>query len=226
MTTHVAFLQHSEWDVPGVLGDRAQALGMTMASFRADQGTGGLPEPGTFDVLVVMGSSESTQFSPAPWIAPERHLVADTVASGVPVLGVCFGGQLLAQVLGATVTRAPRPEIGWCRIDTEDPRVVPAGPWVSWHEDQFDAPPGARVLARSEVSLQAYVHTIHTGLQFHPEVNLEIVGHWVDDAHLHGRLSPGQAEGLLGGFDRAGRGPDDQAHLLFDAFVARAGIPI
>ena len=60
MTARGAFLQHSAYDLPGVLGDRARELGLTTESYRADHGAAGLPPLGSFDLLVVMGSTEST----------------------------------------------------------------------------------------------------------------------------------------------------------------------
>jgi len=222
----VAFLQHSEWDRPGGLGERARALGMETTSYRADQGADALPAPSTFDLLVVMGSSASTEFASPSWVAPERRLVAQAVDQGVPVLGVCFGGQLLAQVLGARINRAPEREIGWRLLDTDDPAAIPPGPWVSWHEDRFDPPPGARVVARTGHSLQAFIAGVHTGLQFHPEVDARIVGQWLDDDLPDGKVTPEQAHELRAGFAVHGRDTADQADQLFDGFVARAGLPV
>jgi GMP synthase (glutamine-hydrolysing) len=146
------------------------------------------------------------------------------VDTGIPVLGVCFGGQLLAQVLGARVSRASRPERGWHAIDTDDPERVPPGPWLMWHQDQFTVPPGAVALARTDVCLQAFVLGPHTGVQFHPEVTAEIVGHWIDEARTDGRMLPAEAQEILSGFDHQGQGPEDQIRALFDGFVARAGV--
>ncbi len=80
------------------------------------------------------------------------------------------------------VTRALRSEIGWRAVESVDPGRIPPGPWLVWHEDAFTAPPGAEALARTDVCLHAFIAGIHTGLQFHPEVTREIVGHWVDTA--------------------------------------------
>lgn len=173
-----------------------------------------------------MGSIESALDPTVPWIGYERRLVAHAVADGLPVLGVCFGGQLLAQVLGGVVSRCPQPEIGWRTLDTNDPNRVPAGPWVVWHEDRFSAPPGAETVARTQVSLHAFVMGPHTGVQFHPEVDGTIVGHWVADAEAEGRLTAVQAHELLSGFGSDGRGPEEQARQLFDGFVERAGLPL
>jgi len=223
MSPRMTFLQHSEHDVPGVLGRLAGDAGWEVVVCRADLGVGSLPGPRSFDALVVMGSDESTIDPTVTWIGPERKLVAEAVASAVPVLGVCFGGQLLAQILGGRVTRAVRPEIGWRTIKSADPHRIPEGPWLVWHEDAFTAPPGAEALAGTDVSLHAFVSGIHTGVQFHPEVTGEIVSHWVDNAKARGHLDPGQADELLAGFDADGHGPEAQTATLFEGFLERTG---
>jgi GMP synthase (glutamine-hydrolysing) len=226
MTARVAFLQHSASDLPGVLEKRALQLGLATRTYRADHGPPGLPPPDSFDLLVVMGSVESATNHALAWIGPERQLVTEAVAADIPVLGVCFGGQLLAQVLGGEVGRAVRPEIGWLEVETNDEARVPTGPWFVWHEDAFTTPPGADRVARTDVSDQAYVLGIHTGVQFHPEVTREIVRPWVDEARAGDRIGPSQAEDLLSGFDAGGHGPEDQTRRLFDGYVERAGLPI
>ncbi len=225
-TARAAFLQHSETDLPGVLGARARMLGIEVAAFRSDLGPDHLPVPGSFDLLVVMGSVASVLDTSVAWIDTERQLLADTVASGVPVLGVCFGGQLLAQVLGATVHRLDRPEIGWRLLETRDTDRIPEGPWLSWHEDAFSAPPGSEVLARTDVALHAFTVGAHLGLQFHPEVTADIVRLWVHDARAGNRLDEASAAAVMGGFDGTGSGPDSQAFALFDGFLERSGLTV
>ncbi len=224
MSARMTFLQHSEHDVPGVLGRLAAEAGWEVDVYRADLGAGALPILGSFDALVVMGSDESTVDPTVEWIGPERELVTRSVATSVPVLGVCFGGQLLAQVLGGRVSRASRPEIGWRTVRTADPDRIPEGPWLVWHEDAFTVPPGAEWLATTDVSPHAFVAGIHTGVQFHPEVTAEIVGHWVDNAQARGHLEPGQADELMSGFVAEGRGPEAQTQRLFDGFLERSGV--
>ena len=223
MGARITFLQHSDSDVPGLLGALAGELGLDVTVSRPDRQDSGLPRADSFDLLVVMGSIESVYDRSVPWIAPERALVSRAVDDGKPVLGICFGGQLLADVLGGTVTRAPRTEIGWGTVDTLDPGRIGPGPWLNWHDDAFTCPPGAEALATSPVSLQAFVDGPHTGVQFHPEVTREIVGSWVDEAHARGRLRPDQARELMDGFDDAGRGPEGATARLFDGFLERAG---
>ena len=225
MARRIAFLQHSATDVPGVLGLFATGLGLEVSAHRADHGPTALPPDGSFDLLVVLGSVASVTDAAVPWIPPERQLVTRAVDRGVPVLGVCFGGQLLAQVLGGTVARAERREIGWRRLDTTDAARVPAGPWLDWHEDAFTCPPGAEPLARTDVSLHAFVQGPHTGVQFHPEVTVDVVAGWIGDDREQAGLTDAEAEALLGGFDPSGRGPDTQSRTLFDGWLARAGTP-
>ena len=101
------------------------------------------------------------------------------VDEDVPVLGLCFGGQMLARVLGADVYRSDQSEIGWLPVRTADPDLVPDGPWFQWHFDAFTAPPGATVVAETDVGPQAFVAGRSLGLQFHPEVTTEIMDDWV-----------------------------------------------
>jgi GMP synthase (glutamine-hydrolysing) len=220
MFRRIAFLQHSATDVPGVLGAFATGLGLDVSAHRADRGATELPEDGSFDLLVVMGSVESVTDAQVTWIEPERHLVARSVEADIPVLGVCFGGQLLAEVLGGTVVRASRPEIGWRLLDTTDAARMPAGPW---HQDAFTCPPDAEPLATTDVSLHAFVQGSHTGVQFHPEVTLAVVDGWIGDAREKAELSDTDIEALYAGFDTRGRGPDGLARALFDGWLDRAG---
>jgi GMP synthase-like glutamine amidotransferase len=116
-----------------------------------------------------------------PWIADDSTMVRHALDSGLGVLGVCFGGQLLAQALGGTVARSTQPEIGWCDVHTDNPGLVPAGPWFQWHFDRLTAPPGAVEVARNGSATQAYVKGRALGLQFHPEVDTALVEQWIDE---------------------------------------------
>ena len=100
----------------------------------------------------------------------------------VPMLGVCFGAQLLAKVMGGRSLRAERSEIGWLQVRTSVPELVPEGPWFEWHHDTFTLPPAATLIAETEVGPQAYVIGRSLGLQFHLEVTPQIVEGWVRGA--------------------------------------------
>ncbi len=225
MPDRVAFLQHSSSDVPGLLGTFAVEFGLDVTIHRPDHGPDALPRPGAFDFLVVMGSIESVYDTSVKWIAAERAAVTTAVHRGVPVLGVCFGAQLLAEVLGGTVSRAPHSELGWGTIRTDDPGQFGPGPWLNWHHDTITCPPSAVALAHTDAALQAFVDGIHSGVQFHPEVTIDVVNGWIDDARDRDEVPDEEVRTLLSGFDQRGHGPERQARDLFEGFLARAGRP-
>jgi GMP synthase-like glutamine amidotransferase len=109
-------------------------------------------------------------------------------------------------------------------LESNDPVLVPPGPWVVWHHDAFTAPPGAEVLASNEVCLHAFRQGLHTGVQFHPEVTRVMVSHWIDDAAA-GTLTAEQVEELQAGFDHGAEAARDRAVQLFDGWLATAGLP-
>jgi GMP synthase-like glutamine amidotransferase len=193
---------------PGLLGPWAQSRGLTLRVLRVDRGEP-LPDPREVGFVVALGSDKSVVDGGLRWIKHELAWLREAVAVDTPVLGICFGGQALAAALGARVYRLPEPEIGWIEVASE---TLPAGPWISWHEDGFEAPPGATELARNEVSLQAYASGRHLGVQFHPEATVEIGADW-DQERKYG-LDTGPAEAAAAAATR-----------LFDHFAAHAGLP-
>ena len=137
-----------------------------------------LPDPRGYDAVVPLGSRWSVT-SGLDWIATEVAMLRDAQAAGVPMLGVCFGGQLLAHALGGSVDRSPAPEIGWYEVDSSRADLVPAGPWFQWHFDRFDVPTDATEIARNGNASQAFVQGRTMGLQFHPELDEELLELWL-----------------------------------------------
>ena len=137
------------------------------------------PDPLEFDVVVPLGSRWAAYDDRLPWVAAEMTMVRRALDAGVGVLGVCLGGQLLARTLGGTVARSPHPEIGWHEVHSSDP-LVPGGPWFQWHFDRFTVPPGARLVAENSAAPQAFVSGRALGLQFHPELDRELLEVWID----------------------------------------------
>lgn len=173
----VLFLQHQDDCGPGYLGDRVRELGLPMEVAHLSHGDRPA-DPSRYALLVALGSDDSTLDGSVPYLAHERAFLADAVAADVPVLGVCFGAQLLATVLGARVRPLDRPEIGWLDVEALAPDVVGTGPWLVWHLDAFDCPPDAELLASTDIAVQAFRQGPHLGVQFHPEATPESAGAW------------------------------------------------
>lgn len=150
------------------------------------------PFPGLdgYDLIIPMGSVRSLtrKHEIASWIDVELELIRTAHAAGTPVLGVCFGGQLIAEALGGTVEEAPLTELGWEEIrDGDQPNPVGPGPWMEWHHDRFTPPPGAEVLARNDAGVQLIRLGRTVGTQFHPEVDVAHIATFLeatDDDYL------------------------------------------
>lgn len=138
------------------------------------------PDPTDYDVIVPMGAPWSVydEATIGAWILEELGVLRRAHEAGVPVLGICFGGQALASALGGAVERAPEPEIGWYDVDSDEPGLVEGGPWFQWHHDRWTPPPGARTLARTALAPQAFVLGRSLALQFHPELTVAQLQGW------------------------------------------------
>ncbi|MGI8446294.1 MAG: type 1 glutamine amidotransferase [Streptosporangiaceae bacterium] len=206
-----------ELDAPaGLLGAWAQARGLTLSVLRLGRGDR-LPDRLPDCAGVVVLGSEQTAFDDAvPWLAGELALVTQALADGIPLLGICFGGQVLARALGACVYRLPKAEIGWVRLASQHPGLA-AGPWLEWHQDGFDLPPGARELATGGASVQAYAIGPHLGLQFHPEATEPITQAWLPATQPP--LSPARSAALRQGWQDAGDRAAAEAAALFSAWL-------
>jgi GMP synthase-like glutamine amidotransferase len=171
-------LQHEDPTPPGYVTEWLAEHGAEVDVFRIDLEDREV-DPRDYDLIVSLGSEYAAFDESKPFVTREARLMRTAVDDDVPVLGLCFGGQMLARVLGGEVARGPASEIGWLPVSSKDPELVPGGPWFQWHFDSFTLPPGATLVADSDVSPQAFVAGRSLGLQFHPEVTTEIMDEWV-----------------------------------------------
>jgi GMP synthase-like glutamine amidotransferase len=161
--------------------------GIEFTLVRLDEGEPVPPSPDAFCGLGFMGGPMSAN-DELPWTQPVLQLMRDAVASDVPVIGHCLGGQLLSRALGGTVSRNPVKEIGWVPVQVDRGAVAREwfGPGLEgfdtfeWHEDTFTIPPGGeRILTGATCPNQAYiVGGRHLGMQCHVEVNAEMIDTW------------------------------------------------
>jgi len=179
------YLQHAAGEGPGQVAIWAAANGHNMTGthwYRGDPS----PDAAMIDFLVIMGGGMNIhQHDLYPWLVAEKALIAKVIGEGKPVLGICLGAQLIADVMGGKVYKNSQLEIGWFPIRTLDAALhqpffshFPAEfTALNWHEDTFDLPPGATLLASSDVTpRQAFVCNENiVGVQFHIEVRPEEV---------------------------------------------------
>ncbi len=111
------------------------------------------PDPIGFDRIILFGSRRSLDDPQiAHWVEPEIEFLQGAERSAVPVLGLCFGAQILSVALGGTVGRTEHPPIRWLVVDVNGAgraAGIEVGPWLQWHSDAFRVPSGATELARS-----------------------------------------------------------------------------
>jgi GMP synthase (glutamine-hydrolysing) len=122
----------------------------------------------------IISGSQSSVYDDRPWIQDLSRWVEGALADGLPLLGVCWGHQLLAQVLGGTV-KGGNYELGYVSVhqeaadpiwdDIPDPFTV-----FATHSDHVVAlPPDATLLASNDTGVQAFRSGPAYAVQFHPE---------------------------------------------------------
>ncbi len=193
-------------------------------------GSPAFPDPGGHDLVVLFGSRWSVyEDAAAHWVEPEQAFVRRADELGVPVLGLCFGGQLLSAALGGTVAPTPHPELGWTDVVPAEPPAaspgpaIETGPWLQWHFDAFTVPDGAVELARSPAGAQAFRLRRNLGLQFHPEADRPVLESWMED-DLDQLVAAGlDASAMLDGADRYHDAALGRARRLLAAFLDGAG---
>jgi GMP synthase-like glutamine amidotransferase len=175
----------------GLIGDAFEAAGCDVSEmvvvpkerYHSPDVAVTFPSPSEYDAVVFFGAVWSVyDTATIPWVSAEIEYARSLISLGVPALGICFGGQLLAAAVGGRVERAPIAEIGWLSVASDtsaEPGLIDAGPWLSWHFDRFTVPAQVPVVARTALANQAFVSGRTLGLQFHPEVTDAVLEAWL-----------------------------------------------
>ncbi|HAD04899.1 MAG: hypothetical protein A2005_09175 [Desulfuromonadales bacterium GWC2_61_20] len=185
-----------------------------------------LPPPSLADAIIVLGGNmgvdDERQY---PFLLPLKVFMRSAVDAGGYLLGICLGGQLLAAVAGGRCTSGARGEKGLSLVNltaaatANDPLLagLPQSFYAfQWHNDSFDPPPAATLLASSAICPgQAFRFGNAWGVQFHPEVDAVIVADWC------GRVA--SAQSLARAFADAEAEHQEMAVRLLGNFLAAAG---
>ena len=176
---------------PGVFAEAIREAGGQLDGWTLSERPEPPADPLGYDAVLVLGGAMNIDEEERHgWIAEEKALLRELLAQEAPLLGLCLGGQLVAEAAGAEARRASEPEIGWHRVEitpegADDALIGPLAPAFEafqWHSYEFSLPPGAVPLARSEICLQgARIGERAWALQFHPEVSRADALHWVED---------------------------------------------
>jgi GMP synthase (glutamine-hydrolysing) len=181
-----------------------------------------LPEGFAFDGCIVTGSRASVYWD-EPWIMDLKGYVGDAIESGLPFLGVCYGHQLLADVLGGSVEGMDEYEIGYRTVEHDGENDLLEGvdeefTVFTTHSDRVArAPPGAEVFARNDYGIHGFRKGDVFAVQFHPEYDMataETVTTGKDDT-----LSDAKLRRVLEGITPDNYAAACEAKTLFDNFT-------
>jgi len=172
--------KHVPFEGPAAIADWARACGHNLKCLEVYAGET-LPTTDCFDMLLVMGGPMNIYEEAAyPWLIDEKKAIRAAIDAGKPVVGICLGAQLIADVLGGPVRRGEEVEIGWLNIrrSAECPEELALPDWLRvyhWHGDTFTLPPRATLLASSEGCVnQGFLFDRRVlGLQCHLETTRE-----------------------------------------------------
>jgi GMP synthase-like glutamine amidotransferase len=182
----VAIFRYARTEGAGHFATFLSEHGLLFQLIRLDEGEPVPESCADFSGLGFMGGPMSAN-DELPWTQPVLELMRCAVGEGVPVIGHCLGGQMLARALGGVVSLNPVKEIGWVPVTIEKSPL--AREWFGdlerfdtfqWHQDTFSIPPGGeRILTGKHCANQAYVvDGRHLGMQCHVEVTAEMIDTW------------------------------------------------
>lgn len=178
MRFHV--LQHVPFEGLGSIHSWLQSRNAVVTTTQFYQSPS-LPSLSQIDALIALGGPMSVNDElELPWLKDEKRFIKQAINSGMPVLGICLGAQLMASSLGSRVYSGIEKEIGWfpvygCECGNNSYGFPEKIEVFHWHGETFELPAGAKHLARSEgCHHQAFqIGPRAIGLQFHLETTPE-----------------------------------------------------
>jgi GMP synthase (glutamine-hydrolysing) len=183
-----------------------------------------------YDGFVVTGSASSVYWD-EPWLPATREWVSEAVERGLPGLGICFGHQLLADVLGGTVEDMGEYELGYRTVRrTEAGREDPVHGTLdeeffvfTTHSDAVtELPPGATLTAENDYGIHGFRRGAVFGMQSHPEYDLDTARSVAEGKDSEAYVSDEQLEAVLAGVTESNFRRAAETKRVFDAFLEYA----
>ena len=222
----ILIITHDRNEGPGTLATFLETTGADMQAVRLYEGDNLTDDPRSFDAIVSMGGPMSVHDEELhPFLGKEKAFLRTAIEANIPVLGICLGAQLIACACHAAVIRGQVNELGWDTVTLTDEgkrdilfqNLAPALQAFQWHDDVFEIPEGAILLATSRACPnQAFRYKNAYGLQFHVEVTKDMLMEWLADV-------PGGSK-ILRRYDRIAQDFETQAKTLFSNFLWLADI--
>lgn len=145
------------------------------------------PNISDYSGIIILGGPMSV-YDNYEYLEEEQNLINKAVDMNIPTLGICLGSQLIAQALGGNVHAGKTKEIGWydVEITNDGKREIFSGLSTNnvkifqWHGDTYDLPNGSIILAKSRDYVQAFRIKNAIGIQFHIEVDVNMIKDWIN----------------------------------------------
>lgn len=183
----IQIICHAGCEPPGYLCTYFDKRHIAYRKVQANDNISDIIQLDEISALVLMGGPHSVN-DDHHWIAEEIRLIQKAVEQDIPLMGVCFGAQLISKALDGDVLKAPRMENGWHQIEVDKAMLEKLQldmlpdhfEAFQWHEDIFTLPPGAIPVFNGEhTDNQGFVYGKTVAMQFHLEMTEYMVHDWL-----------------------------------------------
>jgi GMP synthase (glutamine-hydrolysing) len=187
MANKILSIQNINFETLGTLRELIRSDGYEIENMEAQKEA--VPTNAKRYAAIIILGGPMAVYDNVEYLKKEQELIRHALLQKIPVLGICLGSQLIAQAIGGNVYKGGKKEIGWSNvilnsagskdlfkgINTKSIKVF------QWHGDTYDLPPKATIMASSKLYPQAFRFGSAIGIQFHMEVNGEMIQSWAEE---------------------------------------------
>ncbi len=203
----ILIVKHIDVEGPGLIEDFFASSGYKLKEIDISSAQA-FPRSlkGLEGVVLLGGPMNVHEEEKFPFLKEEGRFIQKIIKKEIPTLGICLGAQLIAKALGAGVEKASEKEIGWHTVrltdnGMRDKLFMASSEYMEvfqWHEDKFEVPKNAELLAESRVCPQGFrFGRCIYGLQFHFEVTPYMIKEWINKYPESAPNEPGEREYML-----------------------------